>query len=105
MWQEKALLRWRDQFARPFHFHPQPVRTHVKTVRPCRRAVVQKNAREIVGVAKRFDHWAGLVDQRRAVMHAAGAVTETDLEAERPNCGNLDDLVHDPAIVLLWRRQ
>jgi hypothetical protein len=33
------------------------------------------------------------------------AVAETDLEAERMNGGNLNDLVHSPTIVLLPRRQ
>jgi hypothetical protein len=38
-------------------------------------------------------------------MHAAGAVAKTDLEAERVNGGNLNDLVHDPTITLLLRHQ
>jgi hypothetical protein len=36
---------------------------------------------------------AGLVDQRRAVVNANGAIVETDLEPERVDCGNLNDLV------------
>jgi hypothetical protein len=38
-------------------------------------------------------------------MHAAGAIAEADLETVRVNSGNLDDLVDDPTIALLSRRQ
>src|ERR1700694_4755831 len=43
----------------------QPLRVHIETVRPGRRAILKEYAREISGIAQGFDHGAALGDKRR----------------------------------------
>src|SRR5262245_52212343 len=68
----------------------------VESVGPCRRAKLKKHAFEIVGIAQRLDHRAGLVHDFRKIILADGTVCESKPQTMIPNPLNLQDLDHHP---------
>src|ERR1700737_4144229 len=69
------------QRARRLDLAAQPLRVHIETIRPGRRAILKKYAREICGIAQRFDHRAGPADDGGEIVLSRHAVAERCAQA------------------------
>src|SRR5260221_1175541 len=61
-------------------FATQPIGTHVETVRPGRRAILQEYACEVCGIAQRLNYRAGLGNQSGEIVLARRSVAKRRMQ-------------------------